>query len=262
MSEPKSNRKSSKGQFKKGLVTAATAAGVGAAMVGMSSTSGCQRPAHLAKPASEAPMATTRAAAALGPGDEVEIKFYYAPELNVQQKVRPDGMISMQLIGDVKAAGLTPAELDDTLQKAYATQLRFPEVAVIVRGQYSRRVYVSGEVQRPGPIDMPADLSLWEAVILAGGFNMRNADRTQVIVVRHLPDGTRQGYAVDMKDQMAGAGHKPFELQPMDIVYVPRESVVDLGEWIDKNINDLIPKTGFVYTVRTGNTTVGYDGAR
>jgi polysaccharide biosynthesis/export protein len=254
-----SNSKSRR--IKKGLVNAATAASVGAAMVSLSATPGCQRPAHLAKPASEAPAATARAGT-LGAGDEVEIKFYYAPELNVQQKVRPDGMISMQLIGDVKAAGLTPAELDEQLQKAYAGQLRFPEVAVIVRGQYSRRVYVSGEVQRPGVIDMPADLSLWEAVILAGGFNMRNADRTQVLILRHLPDGTRQGYSVDMKDQMAGAGHKPFELQPMDIVYVPRENVVDVADWIDKNINQLIPQTGFVYTVRTGNTTIGVDTSR
>ncbi|MFT3786347.1 MAG: polysaccharide biosynthesis/export family protein [Tepidisphaeraceae bacterium] len=233
--------------------TAAAAAGVGsAALMG----AGCSSNSK-AKPASEAPPAVA-ANPTLGAGDELEIKFYYAPELNVQQKVRPDGMISLQLVGDVPAAGLTPAQLTDNLKKAYASQLRVPELAVIVRGQYSRRVYVAGEVARPGLVDMPANLSLWEAVILSGGFVQRNADKSQVIVVRTSPDGKRQGYAVDVRDEVKGAATTPFMLQPMDIVYVPRESIVDVGDWIDKNINSIVPKTGFLYTVNSGNATYGY----
>jgi protein involved in polysaccharide export with SLBB domain len=219
---------------------------------------GCKN--NKALPASEAASRPVEVRPVLGAGDELEIKFYYAPELNIQQKVRPDGMISLQLVGDVQAAGLTPTELDAKLQELYASQLKTPEVAIIVRGQSSRRVYVAGEVARPGVIDMPASLNVWEAIITAGGFNMRNADRQQIVVVRTSPDGKRQGYLVNLENEMLGAAAEPFALAPMDIVYVPRETIVDVGDWVDKNINKVVPSP-FVYTVQTGNTRIGVDAS-
>jgi len=65
------------------------------------------------------------------PGDQLDIKLFYNPELNEQLTVRPDGRITLQLVNDVLAAGLTPAELTAVLTKAYATELRNPKVAVI-----------------------------------------------------------------------------------------------------------------------------------
>src|SRR5688572_4153829 len=93
------------------------------------------------KPASEAPAPTMAAGPmVLGPGDEIEIKFSKTPELNIQQRIRPDGMISVQLLGDQQAAGRTPTQLMGQLRDAYSqNDLRDPDVVVIVRAMYSRR---------------------------------------------------------------------------------------------------------------------------
>ena len=84
------------------------------------------------------------------PGDILEFKFFYVPELNDIQTVRPDGKVVMQLVGEVDAQGLTPSELTATIKKQYAGVLKKPEVAVITRELASRRVYVGGEVVSPG----------------------------------------------------------------------------------------------------------------
>ena len=149
---------------------------------------GCESRSR-ALPADKASPVSALPDARLGAGDELEIKFYYAPELNIQQRIRPDGKISLQLVGDVDAAGVTPAQLDETLQSAYAKHLKYPELSIIVRGMYSRRVLVTGEVIRPGPMEMPSQMSLMEAIGNSGGFNFVSANIKQVIVSRDIGDG-------------------------------------------------------------------------
>jgi polysaccharide biosynthesis/export protein len=219
-------------------------------------SSGCS--STKARPASEAPPIVP-VNPVIGLGDELEIKFYYSPELNLQQRVRPDGMISVQLVGDVLAVGLTPQQLDTQLQELYAKHLKYPEIAVIVRGSYSRRVLVGGEVARPGPIDMPANLSAFEAVLLAGGFNLVTADTMRVVVLRDDGTGRRVGYAVNMKDTLKGATESPFMLQPTDIVYVPRTGVVDVNQAIQQYVNNNVPNLGFQMTQQTPYGSYGVD---
>lgn len=222
-------------------------------------TQGCNK--TKAKPASEAPVAAAPSAI-LGPGDEVEIKFYYAPELNTQQRIRPDGCISMQLVGDVVAAGLSPAALDQRLEEAYSDKLRYPEIAVIVRGSYTQRVLVGGEVQRPGAIEMPAKLSLMEAIILSGGFAAESANKQQVIIMRENADGERVGYAVDMRDAIKGGSYKPFMLAAGDIVYVPRSGISDVNLFIEQYINGVVPDIGLFYRRDFSNGSIGVDTSR
>jgi len=81
-------------------------------------------------------------------GDQLDIKFFYNPELNDSVTVRPDGKISLQLVDEVQAAGQTPAQLDDFLTEKYAKELRKPVITVIVKSFASQRVYVGGEVNR------------------------------------------------------------------------------------------------------------------
>src|SRR5208337_4761261 len=121
----------------------------------------------------------------LKPGDVVEIKFAYAGQFNENQTVRPDGKIEMQLIGEVAAEGKTPSELRDELINLYTPQLKHPELAVVVRGLYERRVYVGGEVNKPGPVDIPGEMTALEAIMLAGGFNLERAEVRSVIVARN-----------------------------------------------------------------------------
>ena len=104
------------------------------------------------------------------------MKFYYANELNDTQQIMPDGTISLQLIGSIAAAGKRPAELADDLQRAYSAHLKYPNVAVIIREMYQRKVYVAGEVIQPGLVDLAGELSPLEAIMYRGGFNMTTAE--------------------------------------------------------------------------------------
>jgi polysaccharide biosynthesis/export protein len=233
------------------------AAAVG--LAGVMSAGGCS--STKARPAAEAPPANA-GNPVIGLGDELEVKFYYSPELNLQQKVRPDGMISLQLVGDVQAAGLTPTQLDATLQQLYSKHLKFPEIAIIVRGSYARRVLVGGEVNRPGVIDMPSTMSVLEAVLMSGGFNMNFANVGQVIVMRDDGTGRRVGYAINLKDTIKGAAETPFMLQPQDIVYVPRTPVTDVNQFMQQYITNNIPALGFQMTQQTPYGSYGVDLSR
>ena len=92
----------------------------------------------------------------LQPGDVLDIKFYYASDLNEHVKIRPDGKISLQLIGELDVASLTPQDLDSLLRERYARILVNPEVAVIVREFAGQKAYVGGEVNSPGVIAFDA----------------------------------------------------------------------------------------------------------
>ena len=97
-------------------------------------------------------------------GDEIEIKVFEIPELADRVRIRPDGKVSVLLLDDVQAAGLTPAELDQVLTTGYSTYYLNPRVTVIVRAFSSQRVYVGGEVNEPGMLQLSGELSLLGAV--------------------------------------------------------------------------------------------------
>lgn len=196
----------------------------------------------------------------LGPGDELDIRFSKTPELNIQQRVRADGMISVQLLGDQKASGKTPTQLAADLSSAYSQKdLKDPDVVIVVRGMHSRRVLVTGEVLKPGQIEMITDrLSLYEAISQCGGFARTSANLKQVIVARELPNGQRQGYVIDMRDELAGALTTPFALQPTDIVIVPRTGVVEVNQWIQQYINNNIPGGSVFYSRSIGDGSVTF----
>ena len=104
------------------------------------------------------------------PGDQLDIKFFYNPELNENVTVRPDGVISLQLVDEIHASGLTPAQLDDLLTQKYSHELKKPMITVIVRSFAMQRVYVGGEVNRQGFVNLTAGMTPLQAVLEAGGF--------------------------------------------------------------------------------------------
>jgi polysaccharide biosynthesis/export protein len=182
----------------------------------------------------------------LAPGDSIEIKFFYTPELNEAQTVRPDGNIALLLVGEVKAEGKTPAELQNELIQRYSLQLRNPQVTVIVRSLEGRRVYVGGEVKTPGLIPMPGPLTALEAIMQAGGFNLAAAQVENVVIIRYK-ERQRFGYMLNMKEALAGRNFQPFYLESRDIVYVPRTRIAELNQWIDQYISKMIPQVGWIY---------------
>jgi protein involved in polysaccharide export with SLBB domain len=201
----------------------------------------------------------------LAPGDMVEISFPYTPELNVTQQIRPDGKISMHLVGEVEAAGLTPETLAGALKELYKDDLVDPAITVAIISQHERQVFVGGEVKVPGPVPMPARMTALDAVMLAGGYKPDTAELGSVLVIR-VKDGQRMVGAVDLRGTLSKGEPEedeppmdPIYLAPLDIVYVPETQIVKADRWVDQHLNKLVPQFGFIISTTTGNTTVGLD---
>ena len=194
------------------------------------------------------------------PGDVIELKFFHTPELNELQAVRADGKIVLHLIGEVDVRGLTPEQLRHQLAEQYKPHLRDPEIAVLIRETVVRKVFVSGQVQVPGHVDMPGRLTVLSAIVQAGGFDFREAEVGNVVIIRHEGD-QRYGYSLNMAPALRGEETEPFYLKPQDIVYVPRTRISQVNQFIDQHISGLIPQTGFQYSAPIGAGTIGIDTA-
>ena len=157
----------------------------------------------------------------IGVRDLLRVSVWQNPGVSVDVPVRPDGKISVPLIGDVVAAGQTPDQLDAVITKKLDKHLDSPDVTVIVLEMNSRFVSVVGRVVKTSRVPVSEDLRVVEAIALAGGFDTF-ADPGNIRVVRHNPDGTEVEYHFDYDAYMSGrAPGTNFLLQAGDVVYVP-----------------------------------------
>jgi len=152
-------------------------------------------------------------------GDVLKISFPGNANLNKTQPIRRDGMISLDWVGEVKAAGKTPKELEKELLDLYSTQLVSKEVTVEVQSS-SFPVYVSGSVLRPGKVMSDHPITALEAVMEAGGYDYTKANLKGVTIIRHEGNSTRN-YIVNLKRVVDGKSSESFYLKPGDIVIVP-----------------------------------------
>jgi polysaccharide export outer membrane protein len=231
---------------------------LGTALALLAVGTGCQTGSVMKFKRSDSPQLPPKQAITLSPGDELEIKFYYSADLNEIQNVRPDGKITLQLVGDVSVSGLTPDALTAKLKALYVQRIEHPEVAVIVREQAERAVYVTGAVNRPGRIGLPDNLSAFGAICRAGGFDFDTAGASDVVVIRQT-DGVHRGWRVNLDDLLEGRAQSPFYLQPRDIVHVPQSKITNINHWIEQYINRMIPQLGIRYTRVQGNNAVTID---
>ena len=185
------------------------AAALAAATTGCSSTRTSPLPS-----AARAPQTQT-----LRSGDVVKISFPRTPTLDTTQQVRRDGKLNLYLVGEVQAADLAPAELEQKLLELYAPQLVSKEVRVtVVSSSFS--VFVTGAVLRPGKLTPDRSLTAFEAVMEAGGFDDTKADSKAVTIIRS-ENGQTKHYTVNLKAVLQGKPADPFYLQAYDVVYVP-----------------------------------------
>jgi protein involved in polysaccharide export with SLBB domain len=181
-------------------------------------------------------------------GDQLDIKFFYNPELNEQVTVRPDGRISLQLAPEIIVANLTPAQLKEVLTKKYAEEIPQPEIAVIVRSFNSQRVYVDGEVTKSGMVTLVGFTTVLQAISQAGGVK-DTARTTEVIVIRRGADNKPLVIPVNLDKAIDGTDMgQDIVLRPFDIVYVPKSPIANVNKWVDQYIRKNIPisiSTGF-----------------
>jgi protein involved in polysaccharide export with SLBB domain len=174
-------------------------------------------------------------------GDQIDVKFYFNPDLNEHVVVRPDGMISMQLVPEIKAAGLTPKELTEALKKEYSRELAKPELSVIMRTFTAQRIYVGGEVGRPGDKPLVGTVTVLQAIAMAEGFR-ETAKTTEVVLIRRRPDGHPQVIPLNIKAAIAGQDmSQDPALLPYDVVHVPRSGLAMANLFVDQAIRKMIP---------------------
>ncbi|MGZ3459040.1 MAG: polysaccharide biosynthesis/export family protein [Archangium sp.] len=154
----------------------------------------------------------------LGPGDLVDVRVFQEPDHSGVWAVSPEGTIDYPLCGKVHLAGLTSGTAADALHDCLTRYLRHPEVSVVIREYNSKKVFVFGEVQKPGTFPYEEGMTIIEAVTLAGGLTkLASPNGTQVA---RQEKGQQVKIRVPVKDIRDGM-EKNFPLQPGDIVYVP-----------------------------------------
>ena len=167
-------------------------------------------------------------------GDRLSIKFLFHPELSEPTLVvRPDGFITLQMINDVKAEGLTAAELKEKLERAYNESLLNPVISVGVLEFVAPRVYVSGQVGRPNSYALREGDTLSQVIALAGGFT-RDAHRKMVLLARPTSNREFLVRQVDMLELMSRkSGMRDEVLQDGDYIFVPDSKLSKFTHVID-----------------------------
>jgi polysaccharide biosynthesis/export protein PslD len=202
--------------------------------------SGCAAAVKPNPPPHEAPIPAS-SSYRIQVGDLLAVQFYRAPELNQDVAVRPDGMISLQYVRDVPAAGLSPEQLSADLVKRYKGELARPEISVSVKSLGGQRFFIGGEVGQQGMQPLHGELTLFQAVQQAGGF-LKSAKRDQVVLVRRDIEGQATGYTVDL--ERVETGEHPEDdvlLRPYDVVYVPRSAIANLNLFVEMYIKNNLP---------------------
>lgn len=155
-------------------------------------------------------------------GDVVLVSFEGSTNLNATQRIPFDGIINLQFVGKVRAAGKTTLELEALLTVLYEAQIKATEINVTVVSP-AAVVYVAGAVLKPGKIPLDRPLTLLDAVMEVGGVDHNRAKMSDVTLLR-IEAGRRRSYKLNLKRAMNGKDGDIFYLKPFDIIFVPERT--------------------------------------
>jgi polysaccharide export outer membrane protein len=155
----------------------------------------------------------------IGPEDVLEISVWKNPELSRTVPVRPDGKVSLPLVNDIQASGLTPIDLRDQVTAKLSEYIPAPEVSVIVREVHSRKVTVAGAVKLPGRYEMKSAMTVLEVIALAQGLT-DFASKDRIVVLRQQGQKTER-IPFNYRKISDAAQQDNFLVRPGDIVFVP-----------------------------------------
>lgn len=154
----------------------------------------------------------------LGPEDQIQFFVWKEPDLSTTVVIRPDGKISLPLIGEVEAVGKTAHQLQDETTKRLRQFVTDPAVSVIVTQVNSPKISVLGQVKRPDVYRLKQRMTVLDAIALAGGFT-EYADRDKVVIIRNGKWGA-QRIKLNLKPLIKDGGSSLAYVQPADTVYV------------------------------------------
>lgn len=153
----------------------------------------------------------------IGAEDVLEIAVWKEPELSRSAPVRPDGYVTVPVAGEIKAAGKTAKQLEQEIAAKLAERITSPVVTVTIKEINSSRVFVLGEVTRPGVYPLRGTMSVLQLLAIAGGLT-EFADGDEIVVLRRTSTGEEQKLRFDYD---AAVGGSPFDLEPGDTIVVP-----------------------------------------
>ena len=163
----------------------------------------------------------------IGPEDVLNITVWRNADLSREVTVRPDGRISLPLIGDIIAVGRTPAQLSEDISAKLKEYKENPQVSIVIKEVNSYAIYVLGEVAKPGKYPLRSKTTLLQGVTIAGGFN-KEAARNKIVVFRFAKDGAGQVKIKASYDDIVlrDGSNQNIELKPGDQIVVPSETMV------------------------------------
>ena len=188
-------------------------------------------------------------------GDELHVRFTYQPEMNEELPVRPDGRISLATTGEILVTGMTPAELEALITQKSSSKLRDPEVHVIVTKVGEQRVYVGGEVARPGYVLLQANMTPVQAVMQSGGFRITAKPESTLLLSPHR-DGEFTAARLNLKQVVEEGVPERVRLAAGDVLYVPSSWIGDANQVVDLYVRGLIPvlpRVGVGYSLGQNN---------
>ena len=209
------------------LVTLLAASQAGAVQSSQPAANPASRPASASPaPAPATPPAglptgvATPADFVIGPNDVLTVVFWRDKDMSSDVAVRPDGKISLPLLNDVQAAGLTPEQLRQQITSAAARLVEDPTVTVVVKEINSRKVFITGQVAKPGPYPLTGPTTVLQLIAMAGGV-LEYADAKNITVMR-TESGKPVSFGFNYKDVVKRKNLKQnIELRPGDTVIVP-----------------------------------------
>ena len=156
----------------------------------------------------------------IGTDDVLSIVYWKDKDMSADAKVRPDGRIALPLINEVQAAGLTPEELQKKLTEESKKYMEDANITVVVREINSRKAFITGEVNKPGPYPLTAPTTVMQLISMAGG--LRDYADAKKIMIMRSENGRQIGLAFNYKDVASGKKlEQNIELKPGDTVVVP-----------------------------------------
>lgn len=175
------------------------------------------------------------------PGDKFRVDVRTAPELSAELTIAPDGRVTLPTIGPLMASGSTTRELQENVEEIYANELRDPSVVITPLEFGSQKVFVGGEVKQPGVFEMPGEIDVLQAILLAGGWTEEGSP-TRVIVMRRKPGGELMTRVVDVRNGLAR--QSLYDIGPLrrfDVVYVTRSAIADENQFVRQYIRNALP---------------------
>jgi polysaccharide export outer membrane protein len=180
-------------------------------------------------------------------GDSFDLTFDFSPEFNQSLIVQPDGFVTLREVGDIHVSGLTLGEVQRLVLAKYSTILKQPVIVVTPKDLDKSYFIATGEVSKPGKYELRGDVTLTQAIAMAGGFTQDRAKHSEIVLFHRQGDQLGAGQVIDLKKMLKNKNLSEDALiKPGDLVYVPQNA------W--SKLRQILPTPGVGMQVIPGAT--------